>query len=254
MSIFNDLKSEGLEETQDRLGGMQVRPTDAYLAVIKAAYAGVSAGGARNVTLVLAVANSDYTETIYITDKDKKNYFLNKNDNTKKVPLPGFTTINDICIVTTGKELFEQADEEKIVKIYDYDEKKELPKAVRMLVELIGKTFYAGIIHSIVDKNAKDESTGKYEPTGETREENNIEKVFHDPTKMTVPEARAVQAGGSTPDPLFFDMWLDKNKGTVKNKSKSGNSPKTGNSSSGSGAPQSGATTQKKTNSLFGSK
>ncbi|MFR7882301.1 MAG: hypothetical protein ACLU5J_13140 [Christensenellales bacterium] len=37
-----------------------------------------------------------YTETIYITNKEGKNYFLNKQDPTKKVPLPGFTLIDDL--------------------------------------------------------------------------------------------------------------------------------------------------------------
>lgn len=254
MSVFGNLKSDGLEKTEDRLGGFAVRETDAYLATIKAAFAGQSAGGARSVTLILDMGG-EYTETVYVTNKQGENWFINQNDKSKKVPLPGFTTINDICIVTTGKELFEQDSEEKVVKIYDYDEKKELPKSVPMLVELVGKTFWAGLLKTIEDKNAKNESTGEYEPTGETREANNIEKVFHEPTKMTVPEATALQEGKGTGEPIFFNKWVEKNKGVTRNKSKAGadgaksGRPGGGNSNS---APTSGAGGQKKTNSLFG--
>ena len=248
MSIFGNLTNEGLEETTDRLGGFQIRATDIYPATIKAAYAGQSDGGARNVTIVVELPDGEYSETIYVTNKKGENWFLNQNDKSKKVPLPGFTTIDDICLVTTGKPLAEQDSEEKVVKIYDFNERKELPKAVPMLVDLIGQTLFLGIVHQTVDKNQKNESTGEYEPTGETRDENVIEKVFHDPTKMTVVEARQ----GAT-EPVFFEKWLSKNKGIVRNKAKGANGKGLGVAGRpGGGAPQSGNGGQKKTSSLFG--
>ena len=247
MSIFGNLTNEGLEETTDRLGGFQIRATDIYPATIKAAYAGQSAGGARNVTIVVELPDGEYSETIYVTNKKGENWFLNQNDKSKKVPLPGFTTIDDICLVTTGKSLAEQDTEEKVVKIYDFEERKELPKAVQMLVDLIGQPLFLGIVQQTVDKNQKNESTGEYEPTGETRDENVIEKVFHDPSKMTVVEARQ----GAT-EPVFFEKWLSKNKGNIRNKAKGadGNGAQSGRP--GGGAPQSGNGGQKKTSSLFG--
>ena len=247
MSIFGNLTNEGLEETTDRLGGFQIRATDIYPATIKAAYAGQSDGGARNVTIVVELPDGEYSETIYVTNKKGENWFLNQNDKSKKVPLPGFTTIDDICLVTTGKPLAEQDSEEKVVKIYDFNERKELPKAVPMLVDLIGQTLFLGIVQQTVDKNQKNESTGEYEPTGETRDENVIEKVFHDPTKMTVVEARQ----GAT-EPVFFEKWLSKNKGIVRNKAKGADGKGTQSGRPGGGAPQSGAGGQKKTSSLFG--
>ena len=247
MSIFGNLTNEGLEETTDRLGGFQIRATDIYPATIKAAYAGQSAGGARNVTIVVELPDGEYSETIYVTNKKGENWFLNQNDKSKKVPLPGFTTIDDICLVTTGKPLAEQDSEEKVVKIYDFNERKELPKAVPMLVDLIGQTLFLGIVQQTVDKNQKNESTGEYEPTGETRDENVIEKVFHDPTKMTVVEARQ----GAT-EPVFFEKWLSKNKGNIRNKAKGADGKGTQSGRPGGGAPQSGAGGQKKTSSLFG--
>ena len=247
MSVFGNLSNDGLEETSDRLGGFNVRDTDAYEATIKVAYAGQSAGGARSVTLVVTLPDGEYNETIYVTNKKGENWFLNQNDKSKKVPLPGFTTVDDICLVTTGKSLSEQDTEEKVVKIYDFDERKELPKAVPMLVDLIGQNLFLGIVQQTVDKNQKNDSTGEYEPTGETRDENVIEKVFHDPTKMTVVEARQ----GAT-EPVFFEKWLSKNKGQVRNKAKGADGKGTQSGRPGGGAPQSGAGGQKKTSSLFG--
>lgn len=251
MSVFGNLSNDGLEQTQDRLGGFNVRETDVYEATIKVAYAGQSAGGARNVTLVVNLPDGEYSETIYVTNKKGENWFLNQNDQSKKVPLPGFTTIDDICIVTTGEPLNKQPDEEKIVKIYDYDEKKELPKSVPVLTELTGKKVLLGIVRQTVDKNVKNDSTGEYEPSGETRDENVIEKVFHFPSKITVVEAREAEKAGKEPEAVFHDKWVEKHKGVTKNKTKAGaNGGQSGRP--GGGAPQAGATQQKKTNSLFG--
>ena len=98
-----------------------------------------------------------------------------------------------------------------------------------------------------MDKRQKNESTGEYKPTGETRDENVIEKVFHDPTKMTVVEARQ----GAT-EPVFYEKWLSKNKGQVRNKAKGADGKDAQSGRPGGGAPQSGNGGQKKTSSLFG--
>ncbi len=247
-NIFSDLKTEGLEESQDRLGGFNIRDTDIYDATIKVAYAGKSDGGAHNVTVVALLKGdgSEYSETIYITNKKGENWFANKQDASKKVPLPGFTLIEDICLMTTGKTLSEQDMEEKIVKVYDYDEKKEIPKSVPVLTELTGQPIYLGIVREKVDRTKKDESSGEYEPTGETREQNTIEKVFHNPSKMTVVEAR-----NQADEPVFFNKWLEKNKGNTRNRATGINGGTSGKPGNG-GPPKSGDQEKKKTTSLFG--
>lgn len=253
MSVFGNLSNDGLEETQDRLGGFNVRDTDAYLGTIKVAYAGQSQGGARNVTLVVNLPDGEYTETVYVTNKKGENWFLNQNDKSKKVPLPGFTTIDDICLVTTGKPLSEQETEEKVVKVYDYEERKELPKSVPVLVELTGKEVILGILKETVDKNAKNDSTGEYEPTGETRDQNSISKVFHHPSKVTVVEAREAQKAGRDAEATFYDKWVEKNKGQTINRAKGTGTAGGQTGRPGGGAPQAGGGSgQKKTNSLFG--
>ena len=211
MSIFGNLTNEGLEETTDRLGGFQIRTTDIYPATIKAAYAGQSAGGARNVTIVAELPDGEYSETIYVTNKKGENWFPNQNDKSKKVPLPGFTTIDDICLVTTGKPLAEQETEEKTIKLYDSEAKKELPKAVPMLVEALGLEVSLGIVKVLENKNEK--QGDEYVPTAETRELNATDKVFHTETRMTVVEARE---GAEVAK--FWDSWLERNKGNTRDK------------------------------------
>lgn len=258
MSIFGNLGTEGHEETNDRVGGFAAKDTDAYLAKVKMAYADKAQSGAQNVNLVLDLGGSEYSETIYITNKKGENFFHPKDgngnpDTTKKVPLPGFTTVDDLCLMISGKPLNQQDTEEKIVKIYDYDEKKEVPKSKHVLVDLIGGEVYVGLVRQTVDKNKKNETTGDYEPTGETRDENVIEKVFHYPSKVTVVEAREAQKAGKDAEATFYDKWVETNKGKTRNKSK-GASGQGGNNGRPGSAPQGNGGGASKTPSLFGGK
>lgn len=248
MGMFNNLKTEGLEKAEDRLGGYSALESDVYTGTVKLAYAGKSTGGAMNVNLVLDLDGQEYRETIYVTNKQGENFFLNKQDTSKKVPLPGFTIINDLCLVTTNKPLAEQATEEKQVMIYDYDQKKELPQAAEVLVDLIGKPVAVGILATLENKGVK-QGDGSYADGPEERTVNNIDKVFHEPSKVTVVEATAGATEGA-----FINGWLERNKGKTRDKRtiKDGQAGTAGRpGASGGGAPQAGGGERK---SLFGPK
>lgn len=250
MSLFGELKTEGLEESTDRLGGFGPLETDVYTGPIKVAYAGASAGGARNVTFIVDHNGKEYRETIYVTNKAGENFFLNKDDKTKKVALPGFTIVDEICLATTGLSLSEQESEEKVVKIWDSEAKKELPKSVPVLTGLTGKVISLGIIKTLENKSAK--VGDKYEATAETREVNSIDKVFNTETRLTVTEAR-----NGVETAAFWDAWVKRNKGVTRDKRsiKDGVAGVAGRPGKGapSGPPQaSGAAPARK--SLFGAK
>ncbi|MFV0357758.1 MAG: hypothetical protein ACK5LG_22030 [Bacteroides thetaiotaomicron] len=218
MGLFNNLKTDGLEETEDRLGGgSRVIDTDIYTGKIAMAYFGTSTKGSQFIALTFKFGDQEYKETCYITNQKGENFFLNKQDNTKKVPLPGFVVIDDLCQIITGKPLCEQDHEEKAVAIYDFDLKKDVATNVPVLVDLLNQEVSLGIVKSLVNKKGP---APDYALLAETREENNIEKVFHTETKMTVPEARKGDSVGT-----FWDAWLDKNKGQVRNKVKEVTAP-----------------------------
>lgn len=213
MSMFKNMTNNGLEETQDRLGGFQPLATDIYTGVLKLAYATTASSGAQAINFVFETQGKEYRETVYITNKKGENFFLNKDDKTKKVPLPGFVIADDICLCATEKPLSEQEVEEKVVKLYDFEAKKELPKSVPVLVELIGKTVSLGIVQELHNKTKKNDSTGEYEPIEEEVTKNVIEKVFHTESKFTMVEVRN---GAETA--AFWDAWVERNKGSVKDK------------------------------------
>jgi hypothetical protein len=249
--LFGSLSNAGLEEAQDRLGGYQPFASGVYTGKVKLAYAGASAGGARNVTLIVDFGGKEYRETIYVTNKKGENWFLNKDDKTKKVPLPGFTTVDDICLVATGSPLADQDSEEKVVKVYDTDAKKELPKSVPVLIDLIGKEISVAVIQVLENKNEK--VGNEYVPTAETRTSNTIDKVFDTESKLTVAEARSGVTTGS-----FWGGWLERNKDQVRDKRtiKDGvaGAPQAGRPGArASGAPVAGAQAGAR-KSLFGAK
>lgn len=210
---FAKLSTAGLEATEDRLGGgFQARDSGAYDMVVAMMYAGQSEGGAHNVTVHLKDAKGEYRETIFITNKQGENFFLNKDDKTKKVPLPGFTVVNDMCLVATEAPLSEQVWEEKIVKIYDFDQKKEVPKGVLACTSMLDKPVTVGLIQTLKNKGEK-QTDGSYKDIAEERTEVNISKVFHTETKYTMVE---VTAGAPTAD--FYGKWVEKNTGVVIDK------------------------------------
>lgn len=246
---FANLNTAGMEEAQDRLGGgFQARASGAYDFKIKAFYAGQADSGARNVSIIVEDGAGEYRETIYVTNKAGENWFLNKDDKTKKVPLPGFTTIDDICQVTVGKALADLAWEEKVIKLYDFDAKKELPKSVMMATEMLGQPVTLGLIQTLKNKGVKQDD-GTYKDGPEERTEVSVNKVFHTETRMTTAEARAGKGQAE-----FYDAWVARNKDTVVDKRtiKDG----AGGTAVTKGAPQAGGNTGTgaPAKSLFGNK
>ena len=216
MSLFKNLGTEGLADKEDRLGGSRVLNTNIYEADIKAAFAQKSSTGALGITLQLLIGGQEVSTTQYVTNSQGQNFFHPKDGNGQpnlkmKNPLPGFTIIDDLCLVTTGAPLQDQETEQKTVRIYNFDEKKELPTVVDMMTALIGTKAYFAVWHDLVNAEEKN-SSGMYVPVEKTREQNEFVKVFHHPSRITVKEQLvAAEAGQDSVEPVFYDEWLAKN-------------------------------------------
>lgn len=253
MSLFKQLSTEGLEEQNDYLGGGGAIDSDIYIGMIKVAYLITSKEGANAAQLILGINGGEVRETIYITNKKGENYFIKDG---KRIPLPGFTTIDNLCLIVTGNPLADQEDsvEEKVVNVYDYDLKKEVTKSVPVLTELTGKPIAVAISKVLENKNKKDNS-GNYVATEEERTYNQIEAIFHPDLKLTVAEAR-----DGKDVPAFWDAWLKRNKGVIRDKrtikdgvSQGGAAGKPGSKNAGA-PPTSGAAATGGRKSLFGAK
>lgn len=141
--MFGNLTNDGLEEAGDRLGGGSLFETGVYEGVVKMAYAGkASQSNAQSITVLIDIGGREFRETLWVTNRNGENSWQDKTDPKKKHPLPGFTQVDDLCLVTTGQGLADQEIEEKVVKIYDFEQKKDMPTNVPVLVDLIGKPVY----------------------------------------------------------------------------------------------------------------
>lgn len=213
MSIFKSLTTTGIEQAKDSLGESKFAPLDSgvYETKIKLAYAGKSEGGASSVTFIFDLGTREYTETLYVTNRNGVNYYEKDG---KKFPLPGFTTVDDLCLVASGAPLAEQETEEKVIQSYDFEAKKDMPKRVPVLMALLNKPVTIAIKKTLVNKKTKD-ANGNYVDIADSREENNIAKVFHTETRLTVLETQ-----NNATEAVFHDAWAEKNTGKTADKRK----------------------------------
>lgn len=246
------VKGENVEE--DYLGGGGVLDTDIYPAKIKYAYIGKAANsGARNLTISLLIGKHEHREVIWMTNKDGDVTYKDRKSGEEK-NLPGYNQVNSLAMLLLSKEVGELDVEERVLNLYDFDAKKELPQSVDCFIELHDQDLHVALQRQIVDKTEKDDS-GNYVPNGETREQNAIIKFFPAAGLVTISEvAQFVKSLGGDFDEVLADgdiakaisnmeddgdyatKWLEKNRGETYDKSKGkseGKSFKGGKSSSG---------------------
>lgn len=239
MSLFKKLGTDNLEKEKDVLGGgRKVLPSDIYKGVIKYAYATQAESGALGLVLSIALeSGEEYTETVWVSTKTGDNFYTDKNG--KKRGLPGFTIANDLALIAAETELCNLGTEEKVIKVYDYNEKGEINRPVPMLMDLVGKPVAVGILEEKSFKQTKADN-GSYVDSDETVSKNRLSKIFHPELKLTVPEAMEGK------EAVFWDAWIEANKGKVIDRTQS----KGKAAPSASGAKQGGTSTPKKS-SLF---
>lgn len=239
MSIFKLNENVVQEEEIDSLGG-GLLDSALYDFKIEMAYLSKVKSGAMQVNLTFKTKESKtLRERGFISSGDAKgNKFTYTDKEGKERPLPDFAKLDTLCKLAIGKSLQELEPEQKTIKVYDPELKKEVPTQVPVLMDLIGADITAGVLRVVEDKTSKD-STGAYTPTGETRETNIIDKYFRTEDKLTVAEIKA-----EATEAAFYGKWEEKNKGKVVNKAKG----VAGNSGT-AGAPTS--TAPNPTKSLF---
>jgi hypothetical protein len=233
MSLANLQTDATIENETDSIGGNGPWASGAYPGTITMAYLDTSAGGAKSITIHMKDSKGrELRTTEWVVSgnaKGNKNYY--EKDGVKNY-LPGFNNINSLCLLATGKEVGQLETEDKIVSLYDFQARAEKPRTVPVFVDLIGTEIIAGVLLQTVDKNVKQDD-GSYAPSGETRDENVVNKYFRAKDKMTTAEIRA-----QAEVPEFFNKWEKDKTGIVVNKvSKTGAGTKATPSKAFAGTP-----------------
>lgn len=249
MSMFANLATDAtIANEKDSVGGgSKVLESGLYKATVAMAHATQSAGGAMGLVLTLKTEDKqELRQTLWMTSgtaKGCKNYY--EKDGQRNY-LPGFLHANSLCLLTVGKELSQMDTETKVINLYSAEAKSEVPTKVDVLMDLLGQEILVGVIKQNVDKTKKNESTGLYEPTGETREENEIDKFFRARDRMTTAEIRA-----QAPTAAFADTWASKWTGVTKEKAKGAAAAGTAGVPKVAGGVAAAAAVKKPTTSLF---
>ena len=247
MSLLANLTSDdSIANEKDSIGGGGVLDTNLYNTTISLAFLTKSDGGALALNLRLKTEDGkEIRSQQWMTsgnDKGNKNYFVDRNGD--KQYLPGFNIANSVALLAVGKEISQLDTEKKVINLYNKDAKAEVPTQVDMVTELLNKPITVALIKQTVDKTQKNDA-GEYVPTGETREENEIDKIFRTSDMKTTAEIRA-QAEEAT----FYKTWSEKWVGKVKDKT-SKDKKNTGTAGAPKAAGAAAAGTKKPTNSLF---
>lgn len=206
--LANLTYDENISHETDSTGGYFVFDSDLYAATVKCAYLQKAKSGALGLHLVFNINDNEYKETLYVSNRNGENFYKDKQGN--KHYLIGFNHADALAAFTCKKPLSALETENKVVKLYNYETKSEVPTEVPMITEMLGKPVKLGIIKKKEFKQAKD-SDGNYVDTDETREINNIDKVFRDSDNKTTAELRA-----KVGEAEFYKNWLSKWQGVVK--------------------------------------
>ena len=243
MSLLANLTTDDtIESEKDSVGSGGVLNSALYPSTVSMAYLQKATSGA--LALVLRAKTQDGREirsTLWMTSgtaKGCKNYY--EKDGVKHY-LPGFNLANSLSLLTIGKELSELEPETKVVNVYSPEAKAEVPTKVDVLVDLLNQEVIVGLIKQTVDKTQKNDA-GAYVPTGETREENEIDKFFRARDRMTTAEIR-----GKAEEASFIDVWNEKWANKVRNKASGTAAGAVAGAPKGAGA----TATKKPTTSLF---
>jgi hypothetical protein len=235
----------------DSLGGNSLWESGLYNLDVTLAYVQKSSGGATGVTLHLTDEDSgkELRETLWISSGDKKgNKTYYETQKGEKKNLPGFNLFRSLTMMTLNKEPSAIVTEEKVIKLYSYEAKAEVPTTVSAIVELMGSKIIGGVRKVSENKQVKNDA-GIYvnDSSGATREKNELDKFFHSGTRMTIAEA----TGGLT-EGEFIDQWEAKWKGVTLDKVEAVTPGATNAGVAAFGGGNAQAATPKPTASLFG--
>lgn len=223
-TLFADLTQDpNVKSDGDRLGSEPVTSGLYRGCTVEMMYATTAKSGAKALTVSFKTESGrTIKRTEYITSgtaKGGKTTYVNKTTGETHF-LPGFTLMNDLCLLTTNKPLSSCVFETKHVPVYDFELKTDVVQELPVATEVIGKKVDVGVIVQIVDKQAMNDA-GVYVNTGETRKDTTVNKLFLVDDGRTVTECKA----GAT-EAAFQVKWEEKNTGIEVDRTSKSNAKK----------------------------
>lgn len=206
-------QDDSYEKVTEGLDSFHLLDSDMYKVRIKYGYLNQSEAGSLSLNLCVSLLDHDNREVnlpgLLLTGTNKKgnkNHYV-KND--KKYLFNTYVLADNISMLTTGKSIVKLPTEKKIIKKYNYDDKKEVPTEVDMFPDLENQEIYMCIMHVETNKQRRRED-GTYATLSETKFLNRPEHVCSvDTGKTQIETAESLEAE-------FGAKWVKKWKGKIK--------------------------------------
>lgn len=204
------------EEEKDVIGGgANILESGVYPGVMELVYLSANAKGTKSVTAHFKKKTDEQVVkvTTYISTKEdaagnvRYTYTDKQSGDTK--PLPGYSQVNAMFLALTGKPFSnDQPAQEKVINLYDFMAKEDVPTKVTVFSDTLNKPIAVGILRVSEEKTTA-ESNYK-QGTGEFRDYNEFDKYFN-AAGLTTTE---ITAGLSSP--VFLPKWKEKNTGVTR--------------------------------------
>lgn len=198
----------------EKLGGSFSWETGVYDTAISMVYLNQSASEAVSFNVVLKNSEGkELEEAFWIKSGNAKGNKTFYTKNGKDFPLPGYSVANSLCVAATGQSLAKNMEtiDKKTIQVYDPAEGKKVSKERPVLVPLLGLKVKVAVQQILEFKQRKNDATGEYENTEETRTVNEC-KFFGNSDGQTTEEILK----GSPAE--MFDKWSGKYAGQVLDK------------------------------------
>jgi hypothetical protein len=220
MLKFNTSKTAVAEEVRVG-GGFKIYPTSAYVAKIIKAFFTTSKEGANAVNLEMELSKEGqalgtYKETVYFTNRKGDTFYKDKNTGAE-MALPGFTIVNELCLLLGGEELdtLNKQFGMTVEEIKNYATNTMDSVQVPSAKPLLGKTI--GVLIQEVKEFSQEKINGVYvtSPDKYTRSSNAIQRFYNEINNCTVIETKSGLAEG-----VIVTKWLENNDQKVYDKTK----------------------------------
>lgn len=206
LALGNDVKSQEEKDTVSK-GGF-IKETGLYEGVLDCIYLNKSKGGALMANIVATLDDGSVFKHQECIMSNKSGtllpYYIDKKSGEKRAMI-GYTKILNILRTISGDtdmaDLSKAACEKKVVKVYDPEEKAEVPKEVTVFTDTWKKPAKFGILLVRENKTQPNPDTKRYEPINEVRESNTLDRVFNE-AGLTRNEQK--DGVGETP---FIETW-----------------------------------------------
>ena len=180
-SMHDDIK---LKETSLG-GGSYLWDSGVYATIVDMAYFDQSKGGAHSLNVTLL--NEDgkkLKQTIWFTNRKEEVHYVNQKG--EKDYLPGYYLANNLSLIITSDDINEAFDksEKKMVNVYDFNVRKEVPTEKSVATSLLGKQVKVAVLKQVVNKRVNDGS-GTYVDSAETRDEIQIREFYLPESDLT---------------------------------------------------------------------